>query len=221
MSLNSEIVFLNKDTSFPNPLFSPKNAPLALGGDLSSKRLISAYESGIFPWFEEGSPPLWWSPDPRCVIFPNEYRVGETLKRFIRKYDTKLNVDFDSLVLLCASRKKTWITKKMRTAYGELFKLGLAHSITVYENDELIGGVYGVSVGSLFCGESMVSLKSNASKVALWALIYKYGKNLTLIDAQVPNPHLLRIGGRLISRKSYLNILNEAKNDTKLFKRNN
>ena len=215
--MNETITILGEDLLFPDPQNSPDLAPLAIGGDLSVERLKLAYYEGIFPWFGEGAPPLWWSPNPRCVIFPDEYRVNKTLKRFIKRHSVKLNKDFDALVCMCASREQTWITSQMRQAYGDLHQCGLAHCVSVYENDTLIGGVYGVGVGGVFCGESMVSFKPNVSKVALWALIHRFGEGLGLIDCQVPNPHLLSIGARVIKREEFLKILRARRDEPCLF----
>lgn len=211
--MNERITLLGEDLTFPNPLFAPESAPLAIGGDLSVERLNRAYREGIFPWFEEGLPPLWWSPNPRCVLFPDEYYINKTLRRFIRRYEVAFDTDFDALVRLCAKREKTWITPNMHQAYVQLHKNGKAHCVSVYEDDLLIGGVYGVCVGEIFCGESMVSLQANASKVALWALIHKFSTKLKLIDCQVPNPHLISLGARVIERKEFLKILKAGRDE--------
>ncbi|NLC27399.1 MAG: leucyl/phenylalanyl-tRNA--protein transferase [Campylobacteraceae bacterium] len=205
------MVFLDDKKEFPSPCLAPTNKPLAIGGDLSLERLGRAYKEGIFPWFEEGGPILWWSPDPRCVLFPESLHVNRTLRRFARRYDVKFNSDFDDVVALCMAREKTWITTEMSQAYGNLHKAKKAFCVSVYEKEELVGGVYGVCVGRVFCGESMFSLRPNASKVALWALCTKYNKGLVFIDCQVPNPHLFRIGATLISRKEYLTVLEKVR----------
>ena len=211
--MNEAIKILGKDLEFPNPSISPSKSPLAIGGDLSVERLCKAYYEGIFSWFEDGVPPLRGSRIPRCVILPSEYRVNKTLRRYIRRYRVELNKDFDTLVGLCAKREQTWITNEMRQAYGKMHQEGLAHCVSVYEDETLVGGVYGVSVGGIFCGESMVSLAPNASKVSLWALIYKFSRNLALIDCQVPNPHLLSLGARVIHRDDFLKILKARRDE--------
>lgn len=211
LGANEKIVFLNEAKNFPDASLAPANKPLAIGGDLSLERLSKAYREGIFPWFEEGGPTLWWSPDPRCILFPKSLHVNRTLRRFTRRYEVKFNSDFDDLVTLCASRESTWITPEMSQAYGNLYKAKKAFCVSVYEKNELIGGVYGVCVGGVFCGESMVSLRPNASKVALWALCTKYNKGLVFIDCQIPNPHLFSIGATLLPRVEYLNVLKKVR----------
>jgi len=213
LRVNEKIFFLGEDLWFPDPLLAPDDAPLAFGGDLSTKRLSLAYYEGIFPWFNNDSLLLWWSPNPRCVIFPNDYRVNKTLRRFIRRYRVEFDRDFDLVISSCANRKETWITPKMRQAYNCLHQSKKAHCVSVYEDEQLVGGVYGVCVGDIFCGESMFSLRPNASKVALWALMYKFSNSLRFIDCQVPNPHLLSLGAKVVERKKFLKLLKEGRDN--------
>ncbi|MGI9319460.1 MAG: leucyl/phenylalanyl-tRNA--protein transferase, partial [bacterium] len=184
---------------------------LAMGGDLSPERLLLAYKSGIFPWFNYGDPILWWSPDPRCVIFPDQFIPSRSLKKTIRNrgYRFTLDTAFDQVIQRCAGVRKgqpgTWITKDMQKAYAKLHALGIAHSAEVWEQDSLIGGLYGVALGSIFFGESMFSTKSDASKVALACLIEKLvAWKFTLIDCQVSSPHILSLGAVEIPRTVFM-----------------
>ena len=201
---------LGSELSFPSPAQASKEGLLAWGGDLRVERLKAAYQQGIFPWYQEEGPILWWSPDPRCVLWPSDLYVSKTTKRFNRRYEVSFDQAFSEVVRLCANKRTTtWITPQMQAAYERLHKTGMAHSVEVYEAGQLIGGVYGVCVGGVFCGESMVSLAPNASKVALLALCTTYNKNLRLIDCQVPNAHLFSLGASTLSREKFLAILRE------------
>lgn len=198
---------------FPDPhtaLIEP-NGLLAFGGDLSPLRLITAYAQGIFPWFNEGEPILWWSPDPRCVFRTDHLYPNRSLRRALKGTAWQITVDraFSQVMEACAAPRAdqsgTWISPAMIQAYGALHDMGYAHSVEVWEQDRLVGGIYGVSLGRLFCGESMFSAGSGGSKVALCALAALLREwNFPLIDAQVSNPHLLGLGAEEIPRSLFL-----------------
>lgn len=185
------------------------NGLLAAGGDLSPARLIAAYSRGIFPWFDEDQPILWWTPEPRMVFKPGQVHRSKSLKKHLRKnpIQVTLDTDFSAVIQHCMQPRKnqegTWITHDMQQAYIELHTLGIAHSVETRDaQGQLIGGFYGIGIGGIFFGESMFSLQANASKIAItqfsdWA----YTQGFTLIDCQVENPHLASLGGQLISRK--------------------
>jgi leucyl/phenylalanyl-tRNA--protein transferase len=192
-----------------NALAEP-NGLLALGGDLSPARLLAAYRRGIFPWYSVGQPILWWSPDPRAVLYPEAIRVPRSLGKLLRQNRFQVRVDtaFDAVVRACAAPRAhqdgTWITDEMAEAYGRLHRLGAAHSIEAWQGGELVGGLYGVAMGEVFFGESMFSRVRDASKVALVALC-RLG--FRLIDAQVPSEHLFRMGAVEIPRSRFLSQL--------------
>lgn len=196
---------------FPSPglALQEPNGLLAYGGDLSPERLLMAYQHGIFPWYSPGEAILWWSPDPRAVLFPAEFHLSRSLARFIRHshWRVTLNQAFSQVVAGCADRvaEGTWIGPEVALAYQQLHHLGQAHSVEIWQEDELIGGMYGVAQGALFCGESMFSRLPNASKVALSCFcrffMHQGGK---LIDCQVLNAHTASLGAREIPRCDYL-----------------
>ncbi len=197
---------------FPDPetALREPNGLLAFGGDLSPQRLVGAYRRGIFPWYSEGDPLLWWSPDPRCVFATDGVHVSRSLAKFMRRCTWQWSMDraFEDVVRACAApradRQGTWITPDMRVAYVNLHLLGYAHSLEIWDDDALIGGIYGVSIGRMFSAESMFSRRTNASKVALLALARTLAtRGFPWIDAQVPNPHLLRMGARTLSRRHF------------------
>lgn len=200
------------ESSFPDislALADP-NGLLAAGGDLSPKRLLEAYESGIFPWFEEGQPVLWWSPDPRMVLFPEDLRVSKSLQKTLNKshYTVTFDEAFAEVIACCAQPRGdspgTWITAEMQAAYTQLFEAGHAHSVEVWRGGDLIGGLYGVALGQLFFGESMFSFESNASKIALVNLVKQLQRwNYRLIDCQVSSEHLESLGAIEISREEF------------------
>lgn len=197
----------------PNNAVNYYNGLIAQGGDLSVERLLAAYHQGIFPWFSEDEPILWWSPDPRAVFDPLQFYVNRTFSKFLKKcdYQVTINHDFLSVIHGCAKNHgDTWITDEMINAYSKLHQLGFAHSVEVWQNDYLIGGLYGVSQGGIFCGESMFSLKSNASKIALYAFSHHFADcGGLLIDCQVLNEHTAKLGAFNIPRKDYLRYLKQ------------
>ena len=194
---------------FPDPLHAPAFAPLASGGDLSEDCLLSAYGAGIFPWFSEDEPILWWSPDPRAVLDPREVRVQKSIKPYLKRYEIKFDADFRGFINLCKSvrereKQGTWISEQIAEAYSRLAADGYAHSVEAYEDGELVGGLYGLIFGRVFCGESMLSLKSNASKVALIRLCEVLAKFNFLIDCQIMNDHLKFMGAKEMVREEFL-----------------
>ena len=200
---------------FPHPsnALSEPNGLLAMGGDLSPKRLQTAYREGIFPWFSEGEPLLWWSPTPRGVFHPHTFMPSKSLKKFFRKsgYTVTINKACHDVIRHCASCRgpeQTWITEEMISAYQRLHTLGICHSVEVWSNGKLVGGFYGVEIGTVFCGESMFSLADNASKIALWQFC-RYFSELggTLIDCQMMNPHLESLGAETFERSLFLDHL--------------
>ena len=189
---------------------------LAVGGDLSPQRLLNAYRHGIFPWYSRGQPILWWSPDPRMVFDVGNFRLPSRFARSLRKSTWTLRADtcFREVIQACAHSPRsgqgngTWIVPEMLDAYGELHRLGHAHSIEVFDGSRLVGGIYGVAVGRMFCGESMFSAEPGGSKVALAGLAALLkGWEWPLIDAQLENAHLVSLGGRLLPRSEFLNLL--------------
>lgn len=208
---------LPNEIVFPRPELADPDGLLAMGGDLSPPRLIQAYAAGIFPWYSEGSPILWWSPNPRMVLFPGEFKRHKNLQRLVRsgEFGITMDADFTGVIKACrkAERKGqegTWITKEMQEAYVSLFELGYAHSVECWLNDELAGGLYGVVLGKIFFGESMFHNVTDASKVALWYLVnFLLENDFKLIDVQQDTPHLRSLGARLIARKDFLKILKE------------
>ncbi len=189
---------------------------LAVGGDLSSERLLLAYQSGIFPWFNEDSLILWWSPDPRMVLLPNKIKISKSMRKVLdgKQFRLTKNTQFETVIDQCAlSPRKdqhgTWITQSMKEAYKRLHELGIAKSYEVWEGNELVGGLYGIDLGHVFCGESMFSKVSNASKFAFIKLAQELErKNYKLIDCQVYTPHLESLGAEEMPREEFLCILN-------------
>ena len=190
------------------------NGLIAAGGDLSTDRLIAAYSQGIFPWYEEGRPILWWSPDPRAVMFPDQFRISRSLGRLLRqnRFEVTLNTDFDAVIKACSGIRKNssgaWITPEMKDAYMALHRIGVAHSVECHLEGKLAGGLYGIGLGRLFFGESMFYHEQNASKVAFahLASLLKAQK-CPLIDCQISNPHLQSLGATSISRERYAEYL--------------
>lgn len=200
---------------FPDPRWSSVEGLLAVGGDLSPGRLLLAYRLGIFPWYGEGEPILWWSPDPRCIMFPEKVYISRRLERVIvqDRFRLTCNRAFAEVVKACADvriRKgeKTWLVAEMQAAYQRLHHLGYAHSIEAWYDDELAGGLYGVALGKFFFGESMFHTRPNASKVILAQLArYLARERFVLLDCQVPNPHLISMGATQVPRNDFLGLL--------------
>lgn len=205
--------FLNKDLIFPHVSKANSEGLLAYGGDLSPERLVLAYKLGIFPWFDEDQPILWWSPDPRFVLFPDNLKISKSMKQVLRNSDFKITVnkDFEGVITNCSNIKRdgqkgTWITKDLKEAYIKLHHLGVAKSVEVWLNEELVGGLYGIDLDNgVFCGESMFSKVSNASKVAFISFVQN--TNYKLIDCQVYTNHLESLGAEEISREEFLKYL--------------
>jgi leucyl/phenylalanyl-tRNA--protein transferase len=192
------------------------NGLLAAGGDLSAERLIAAYRHGCFPWFSEGQPLLWWSPDPRTVLFPEEFHLSRSLAKLLRqqRYRVTFDQDFAAVIEGCASPRDyadgTWITDSMRAAYLELHQRGLAHSVEVWDGEQLVGGLYGLAMGQLFFGESMFSRADNASKIGFATLVSKLREwGFVLIDCQMPTRHLHSFGARPIARAEFARYLQQ------------
>ena len=206
---------LSQDLFFPPVSKANRDGILAIGGDLSVERLLLAYKSGIFPWFEQGDPIIWWSPNPRMVLFLEELIVSKSMRNILNRnsFTITFNQNFRDVISNCQQVKRdgqngTWITNDMIEAYCKLHEQGIAKSVEVWQNEELVGGLYGIDLGHVFCGESMFSLVSNASKVAFIALVEKLKKgNYQLLDCQVYNPHLQSLGCREIKRDDFMEIL--------------
>lgn len=203
---------LSEALVFPSPRLASREGLLAIGGDLSEERLLLAYRMGIFPWYSDDEPVLWWSPDPRLVLYPREFHVSRSLAKVIRRGDFAVSVDraFERVMRECAAvhsrgGEGTWIVPDMIAAYCRLHRSGYAHSVEVWQEDRLAGGVYGVSLGRCFFGESMFTRVPNASKVALAHLVsFLRAEGCELIDCQVTTGHLQRLGAREIPREVYL-----------------
>jgi leucyl/phenylalanyl-tRNA--protein transferase len=208
---------LNREILFPDPSLAEEDGLLAVGGDLSPDRILRAYAEGIFPWFNEGSPVLWWSPDPRLVLFPEELHVSASLARTMRRGSYRVTADtaFGKVIRGCAMSRRsgqsgTWITDQMIAAYEELHAAGFAHSFESWSGDALVGGLYGVSLGGVFFGESMFSERPDASKVAFARSVEFFaGNGIELVDCQVRTDHLIRLGARDIPRTQFLDRLDD------------
>ena len=200
---------------FPSPEQASAEGIVAVGGDLQPERVMLAYRKGIFPWFESDDFLLWWSPDPRMVLFPDHLKISKSMRTVLRKkrFEVTFNKAFDQVVEACAKVKRfgqngTWITPGLMEVYSTLHTQGHAHSVEVWEEGSLVGGLYGIDLGTVFCGESMFSKSSNASKVALIFLVKELKKNkYELIDCQVPTQHLASMGAEPISRTKFLTFL--------------
>jgi len=202
------------DLSFPNPALAEEDGLLAIGGDLSLERLLLAYSNGIFPWFSEGDPILWYSPHQRCVIYPERINVSKSMKKIQKNktFEVTINTAFEAVIKNCADTPRigqdgTWITDEMQNAYINLHKKGFAHSIEVWLDKKLVGGLYGIKINRVFCGESMFSHVSNASKTAL---IFLAETDIDLIDCQLPNDHLMSMGAEMIDQNLYSAILQKT-----------
>ena len=210
---------LSNSIWFPNPEEADKEGLLAVGGDLSVKRLIHAYRSGIFPWFDDYQPILWWSPDPRMIMFLDDFKVSKSLEKIIHKnkFTITYNTCFREVIRNCSQIKRegqqgTWITSQMQEAYLQLYEIGLATSVEIWLDDELVGGLYGIDLidKKVFCGESMFSKVSDASKVGFYYLVAQLkAKNYQLIDCQMYTAHLERLGAKEIPRNEFLKYLNQ------------
>jgi leucyl/phenylalanyl-tRNA--protein transferase len=209
---------LTGEIVFPSPELAEEDGLLAVGGDLSVERLLLAYSMGIFPWYSDESPILWWSPDPRLVLFPKELKVSRSLRQTLKKGIFRMTFDtaFEEVIRGCAGVRQnredgTWITEEMVRAYCRLHEEGYAHSAESWSDNELTGGLYGVALGGVFYGESMFSKRSDASKAALVALVERLRKlGFQIIDCQMTTPHLLSLGAREIPRSEFLGIMKKA-----------
>lgn len=212
---------LREDPDWFPPLSEALTYPdglLAMGGDLSPQRLLAAYRSAIFPWFSEDEPILWWSPATRAVFAPNQLQLNRSLKKYLKKqqYYFRCNSAFSEVVRLCAAPRAgqagTWIVPQMQAAYLALHQAGIAHSIEVWRGNNLVGGLYGLTIGGLFCGESMFNLEANTAKLALVMLQQQLQRyNGGWIDCQMPNPFLLQLGVQPLPRSDYVTLLNQLK----------
>ena len=204
---------LGDDIVFPNPIDASPEGLLAVGGDLSPERLLLAYQTGIFPWFESVEPILWWSPDPRFVLFPEKLKVSKSMKQVLRntRFEVTVNQNFSQVITECSlvnrqGQSGTWITDSMKEAYTKLHEMGYAKSVEVWLDNQLVGGLYGIDLNNgVFCGESMFTKVSNASKVGFISFIQN--TNYKLIDCQVYTNHLESLGAEEISRVDFLNYL--------------
>lgn len=203
---------LTDDIVFPHPSLADDSGLLAIGGDLSVERLELAYENGIFPWYSDDDPIMWYSPKERFVLFPHKLMISKSMKRIMQsgKFEIRHDTAFAEVIGHCKGvvregQDGTWITGEMEQAYMRLHQYGMAHSVEVFENNQLVGGLYGVKVGDVFCGESMFSLVSNASKAALIWLCQS--GNFRLVDCQIETAHLRTMGAELIPQSEYLSIL--------------
>ncbi|MDA8558774.1 leucyl/phenylalanyl-tRNA--protein transferase [Flavobacteriaceae bacterium] len=206
---------LSSEHIFPSASTANNDGVVAIGGDLNPKRILQAYKQGIFPWFESDDYLVWWSPDPRMVLFPEKLKISKSTKKILKNdcFKVTFNQSFDEVVDCCAKVKRfgqngTWITDGLKKAYNLLHKEGHAFSVEVWKNFELVGGLYGIDLGDIFCGESMFSKENNASKIGFIHLIKELNKNgYKLIDCQVPSAHLKSLGAEEISRNEFLNYL--------------
>ncbi len=187
---------------------------LAAGGDLAPARLLAAYERGVFPWYSAQQPILWWSPDPRMVLFPGEFKISHSLRKTLRsgRFTTRVDLNFRETIRQCAAPRRsgpeTWLNSDMISAYEALYSLGFGHSIETYRGDRLVGGLYGIRLGNVFFGESMFSRESDASKVAMARLVDECrARDIRIIDCQVASSHLASIGAREISRADFISML--------------
>lgn len=202
---------------FPDPRNTEPEGLIACGGNLSPQIVLTAYLKGIFPWFSDDDPILWWSPDPRMILYPEKFKVSSSLRQIIKKQKFEIRFDtcFDEVIKKCARVKRkdqdsTWITEDMQRAYIRLHRLGYAHSVEAFEKGQLVGGLYGLTLGKIFCGESMFTTVSDASKVAFHALVTKLTSlNYAFIDAQTPTSHLKSLGAREVPRNEFLTLLHK------------
>ena len=204
---------------FPHPSSASQEGIVAWGGDLTPSRIIRAYQEGIFPWYSKQDPILWWSPDPRFIMELDEFRLSRSLKKSLKKFHYKIDADFSGVIRSCATAPRegqngTWILPEVIEAYETLHSLGVAHSVESYYEGELVGGLYGVAVGGVFCGESMFSKRSDASKAAYYVLVQHLKKwGYSFVDCQVPTPHLASLGAKEVPRELFLKRLYEVRYD--------
>lgn len=205
---------LNKySLSFPNPRDANEEGIVAWGGDLNPSRLIRAYQNGIFPWYSNQDPILWWSTDPRLIMELDYFKLSKSLKKSLKKFTYKFDTNFEKVMRCCATTKRagqegSWINKELIESFNVLHGMGIAHSVESYQNGELVGGLYGLTIGKVFCGESMFTYKSDASKAAYYMLVKHLKKwGYDFIDCQVPTTHLKSLGAKEISRNEFLNRL--------------
>lgn len=207
--------FLTKELFFPPVDEASYEGILAVGGDLSIERLLLAYKNGIFPWFDADEPILWWSPSERMVVNPHDYKVSKSIRNLLNqnKFQITFNQDFADVISNCKVTERkgqegTWISDDIIKSYSSLHEMGIAKSIEVWQNEELVGGLYGVDLGHVFCGESMFSKVPNASKIAfVWLVNYLKENNYKLLDCQVHNNHLEKLGAFEISRETFMKVL--------------
>ena len=216
---NRPLFFLNDRLEFPPVSYANSEGLLAVGGDLSPERLLLAYQNGIFPWFNEDALILWWTPDPRMVLFPERLKVSKSMRKVMvnNQFQLTQNKCFDKVIEYCSKvgrkgQEGTWITPKMKKAYLNLHEKGFAKSYEVWQNNELVGGLYGIDLGHVFCGESMFSLVSNASKFAFIHMVNELKEqNYQIVDCQVYTQHLESLGAEEISREKFLELLQNGK----------
>lgn len=209
-----QLTWLNEqDLEFPPADLALDEPPglLAVGGDLSPARLVKAYRSGIFPWYQDGQPLLWWCPDPRTVLLPGQLHISRSMRKFLKRNDfsVSFNTSFAEVMQGCAEPRNytsaTWITQDMQNAYCELHRLGIAHSVEVWEQEQLVGGLYGLAIGKVFFGESMFSRRTNASKMAFIHLARQLDDwGFELIDCQMPTEHLFSFGAQSLERQQFI-----------------
>ena len=206
---------LGSEHTFPSAETASLEGVVAIGGDLDPNRILNAYKKGIFPWFENDNNLVWWSPDPRMVLFPKKIKISKSTKKIINQdyFKVTYNQSFNEVVECCSKVKRfgqngTWITEGLKKAYNQLHEMGYAYSVEVWKDYELVGGLYGIDLGDIFCGESMFTKANNASKVGFIHLVKELTKNnYKLIDCQVPSAHLKSLGAEEISRREFLSFL--------------
>ncbi|MGB2692650.1 MAG: leucyl/phenylalanyl-tRNA--protein transferase [Thermodesulfobacteriota bacterium] len=212
------VYLLDDSLVFPNPSHAEETGLLAVGGDLRVERLLLAYKNGIFPWYSKGDPIMWFSPDPRLIIFLDDLHVPTKLKKIIKSkvFEVRFDTSFHDVITKCSKSDRrgqegTWITDDMIEAYIKLHNEGYAHSVETFHEGKLVGGLYGVSLGGVFFGESMFFEMSNASKIALFSLVEKLREwNFDFVDSQVPNDHMISLGGKEVERAVFLNLLKSS-----------
>jgi leucyl/phenylalanyl-tRNA--protein transferase len=214
------VFWLTDELSFPPPELANEDGILAVGGDLSPDRLLLAYSEGLFPWFNPDDPILWWSPDPRFILYPQSLKVSKSMRPYFnqKKFRVTFDTQFKEVMTACQLQYRkgqgggTWITDEMIDSYAELHQMGFAHSVEIWQGDELVGGLYGISLGKIFFGESMFAKVSNASKFGFISLVQKLKElDFWLIDCQQRTKHLESLGGEFISRKEFLSFMEKNK----------